>query len=186
MMSMGHIKGGFTLIELLVVIAIIGILSTIAMTSLNGARRRARDATRVSDLNEIQKAVELYYSTNGSYPNTSGSWRSECAAWGSYANNNVVPGIVPAHMASLPRDPNMDTVNSKYCYVYRSDGTDYAILDLGWTTAIGAEDLDPKIAFAAQPALVDPVRDGGTVSCSVEITSHIRGWKVSSDGAKCW
>lgn len=35
---------GFTLIELLVVIAIIGILSTIAMTSLNGAKKKASDA----------------------------------------------------------------------------------------------------------------------------------------------
>lgn len=35
---------GFTLIELLVVIAIIGILSTIAMTSLSGARKKANDA----------------------------------------------------------------------------------------------------------------------------------------------
>lgn len=177
---------GFTLIELLVVIAIIGILSTIAMTSLNGARRRARDATRISNLKEIQKAVELYYSNNGSYPSTSGSWRSECAAWGSYANNNVVPGIVPSMMETLPRDPNMDTVNSKYCYVYSSNGTDYAILNLGWTTAAGAEDTDPKIGFAAQPALIDPVRDGGSVACAIESTSHIRGWKIFSEGAKCW
>lgn len=177
---------GFTLIELLVVIAIIGILSTVALTSLNGARRRANDAKRISNLKEMQKAVELYYYTNGSYPNTSGSWRSECAAWSSYANNNVIPGIVPTYMSSLPEDPNMDKTNSKYCYVYRSNGTDYAILDLGWTTAAGAEDTDPKIGFAAQPSLIDPVRDGGTVACSTEITSHIRGWKVSSPGAACW
>jgi prepilin-type N-terminal cleavage/methylation domain-containing protein len=45
---------GFTLIELLVVIAIIGILSTIAMTSLNGARKKAADASFKSTVTSIQ------------------------------------------------------------------------------------------------------------------------------------
>lgn len=38
-MVMIYKQKGFTLIELLVVIAIIGILSTVAMTSLNSARK---------------------------------------------------------------------------------------------------------------------------------------------------
>lgn len=176
---------GFTLIELLVVISIIGVLSTIAMTSLNGARRRAWDAKRISDLKETQKAVELYYYTHGAYPNTSGSWRSECALWGGYTNANVIPGIVPGHMAFLPADPSMDRANSKYCYLYRSNGVDYAILDLGWGTAAGAADPDPKINFSGQPSLIDPTRDGGTASCTVDGV-NIRAWKVSSEGGKCW
>ena len=45
---------GFTLIELLVVIAIIGILSTIAMTSLNGARKKAADASFKSSVASLQ------------------------------------------------------------------------------------------------------------------------------------
>jgi len=50
---------GFTLIELLVVIAIIGILSTIAMTSLNGARRKAADASYKSSVSSIQSGAIL-------------------------------------------------------------------------------------------------------------------------------
>ena len=46
-------KKGFTLIELLVVIAIIGLLSSIAVVSLNGARAKARDAKRVSDVKQL-------------------------------------------------------------------------------------------------------------------------------------
>ena len=52
---------GFTLVELLVVIAIIGLLSTIAFISLNRARAKARDSKRISDVRQLQSALELYY-----------------------------------------------------------------------------------------------------------------------------
>ncbi|HUV43179.1 MAG TPA: type II secretion system protein [Patescibacteria group bacterium] len=51
---------GFTLIELLVVISIIGILATLLIANIGGIRERARDARRKSDLNQIQKALEMY------------------------------------------------------------------------------------------------------------------------------
>jgi len=59
---------GFTLIELLVVISIIGMLSSIVLASLNTARAKARDARRVSDLRQVQTALEFYYDKHGNYP----------------------------------------------------------------------------------------------------------------------
>ena len=50
---------GFTLIELLVVIAIIGLLSTMAVVSLNSARGKARDAKRVSDVKQLSNIIEM-------------------------------------------------------------------------------------------------------------------------------
>ena len=50
-------RKGFTLIELLVVIAIIGILASIVMVSLSGARAKGRDARRQSDIKNIQLAL---------------------------------------------------------------------------------------------------------------------------------
>ena len=59
---------GFTLIELLVVIAIIGLLSTLAVVSLNNARTKSRDARRIADVKQIQTALELYFTDNAGYP----------------------------------------------------------------------------------------------------------------------
>ncbi|MEX0917163.1 MAG: prepilin-type N-terminal cleavage/methylation domain-containing protein [Candidatus Paceibacterota bacterium] len=59
---------GFTLIELLVVIAIIGILSSVVLASLNTARESSRDARRLSDVKQIQAALELYFDDKGEYP----------------------------------------------------------------------------------------------------------------------
>jgi len=62
------LKKGFTLIELLVVVAIIGLLASIVMTSLNSARAKAKDTRRITNVREIEKALELYYDINNTYP----------------------------------------------------------------------------------------------------------------------
>src|SRR5690349_14220773 len=67
-MSRSTRTAGFTLIELLIVIAIIGLLATIAMVAINGARAKARDNKRVTDLKQTQKALEFSYEPGSGYP----------------------------------------------------------------------------------------------------------------------
>lgn len=68
--SIKNTKKGFTLIELLVVIAIIGILSSVVLASLSTARQKSRDAKRISDIGQVQLALELFFDANQSYATT--------------------------------------------------------------------------------------------------------------------
>lgn len=63
-----HRKKGFTLIELVVVIGLIALLATIVLSNLNGSRMKSRDVQRVSDINQIQKALQLYVTNQGKFP----------------------------------------------------------------------------------------------------------------------
>ncbi|HBH71636.1 MAG: hypothetical protein UU88_C0009G0011 [Parcubacteria group bacterium GW2011_GWC1_42_11] len=170
-------KKGFTLIELLVVIAIIGILSSVVLSSLNSARQKARDAQRVSNLTQIRTALEMYYHDNGSYSNPGWAWRSECNAWGGFAANDVIPGLIPTYLPSFPSDPSMNKTDNTSCYLYLSNGTDYALIDY----AI----VDPGFSYVSKPTFIDPTRDSGSNPCVYE-GGALWSWKVSSSGGACW
>lgn len=61
-------KRAFTLIELLVVVSIIGLLSSLSLVSLNGARAKARDAKRMTDLRAISDAIQRFNLDTDDYP----------------------------------------------------------------------------------------------------------------------
>ena len=95
-------RSGFTLIELLVVISIIGLLASVVLTSLNSARTSAQDAKRVSDLNQLQKSIELYYHNTGSYPASDG-WVHNSSG------QTLYDALVSNYIAQIPIDPTPDT-----------------------------------------------------------------------------
>jgi len=113
---------GFTLIELLVVIAIIGILATFVLASFNVSRLKARDAVRMSDLTQIQLALEQFYDDVGSYPTcTGGSNVNICSspttdAYGALSTLNGSGISITTYLRSVPLDPT--NTNAEYGYYY--------------------------------------------------------------------
>lgn len=140
---------GFTLIELLVVIAIIGLLASTVLASLDTVRAKARDAKRISDLNQIRLALELYFADNGYYPASGCGW--DCngyrysysvASWAALASD-LAPYIDP-----LPIDP----VNNA-CAPWGSSNTclSYAYGNVGRVTQEPQYDLTTHLETPNHP-----------------------------------
>lgn len=53
----------------MVTIGIIAALSGVLLVNFSGSRGKARDATRISDVGQLQLAVQLYYDRCGQFPN---------------------------------------------------------------------------------------------------------------------
>jgi len=111
---------GFTLIELLVVIAIIGLLATMSVIALSGAREKARDSRRLSDIKQMQTALEMYYSASSSYPTSiSGTIEADGNVYMADVPSNPEPANDSA-CSDLPTDQD-------YIYTQTDSGGSYTI-----------------------------------------------------------
>ncbi|HEQ78175.1 MAG TPA: prepilin-type N-terminal cleavage/methylation domain-containing protein [Euryarchaeota archaeon] len=130
-------KKGFTLIELLVVISIIGLLSSVILASLNTARSKARDAQRISDLKQIQLALELYRDENGSYPVGPDVYNGVLLYY--YNNWNTLSTVLTGYIPKVPQDPigsaqgippasASSYSGLSYTYYSSSDGSAYQLM----------------------------------------------------------
>ncbi|MDD4412231.1 MAG: type II secretion system protein [Patescibacteria group bacterium] len=106
---------GFTLIELLVVIVIIGILATLATVALSAAKVKARDAKRISDIKQMQTALELYYNEESTYPPTTALTVGQ-ALVGTQSGKTF--------MGKIPAGPN---TGETYTYAQINGGTSYTL-----------------------------------------------------------
>ncbi len=76
---------GFTLIELVIVIAIIAVLATTIVSIINPVeyQKVARDTVRLSSLNSISQALELYFAEYKSYPDALANGTIDLSAYNS-------------------------------------------------------------------------------------------------------
>jgi type II secretion system protein G len=122
---------GFTIVELLIVIVVVAILAAITVTAYNGIQQRGRDAQRVSDMNTIVKALEMYKVQTGNYPVANGT--NEIAGWEVSSKNPhqfLLPLKTAGIISGVPVDPVNDTTAGIYYKYYRysagSNGCDTA------------------------------------------------------------
>ena len=131
---LNKIQTGFTLIELLVVIAIIGLLASIILVSLNGARLKARDTKRIADNKQIMTALELYYVDNQSvYPASGGATNGPNAAWSNSSDASwiTLQTLLAPYISKLPIDPTNQSgwaASGYYSYSYFSCSRAYMLV----------------------------------------------------------
>ncbi len=141
-------RKGFTLIELLVVIAIIGILAAFAMVSLGGARTKARDAKRVSDMRQVMQALEMYYSDNNAYPIADNASPGGPIQSGSTVYMTKFPNNPSPRNDGSPACPNSD-----YTYTQDDAGISYHIVYcLGGLTG----DIEAGTHYATPAGIANP------------------------------
>lgn len=119
------LQKAFTVIELLVVIAVIGLLATIIIVRLGSLRAGARDSKRVTEVNSLRIALELYYTDSGEYPKSTEDeeWCSLEGAGERPECTELVSGITPL-FPQLPGDPlfgqGKEPTGRLYSYQYIS------------------------------------------------------------------
>lgn len=102
-------KKWFSLIELLVVITIMWILAVGGISTYTSYLQRARDNTRLTDINELNSWVNLYYQDRWQYPNT----------WDNWTSTSVTS--VNSYVENLRQDPNhwINCDGSTCVYAYK-------------------------------------------------------------------
>ncbi len=109
--SKERFKRGFTLIELTVVIGIVAILYAIIFGSVSNSKSHSRDDKRISDIKQIQVALEQFNEACQQYPATPLTLNTSCVSTG---EENVTFG---SYIPNIPTDPQN---SSSYVYTRTS------------------------------------------------------------------
>lgn len=101
----------------MIVIAILGVLATLISGNFITSLKKGRDARRKTDLEQIQRALEMYYEDNKAYPLTAAVV---------FGNQLCYPGAngcnTKVYMQKLPDDPSP---GKHYSYEAATDGSYY-------------------------------------------------------------
>jgi len=114
-------SNGFTLIELLLVIIITGILITVISGSFFTSLKKGRDARRKADLEQIQRALEMYYEDKRVYPTATANTGLPTAS--KLCETGACVYTEKKYMLKIPSDP---IASQNYLYV-SSDGSSYQL-----------------------------------------------------------
>ncbi len=128
-----------TLLEVLIIIAIIALVGTLAAVAVGAARSKERDATRLSNVRQVQSALEDYFNENNAYPEGENlplgdsaqsaclgitGFRADCSS-----ESATIIRIVPrVYESGLPGKVTCGNPARKaFCYSLKNEGDAYAI-----------------------------------------------------------
>ena len=128
-----------SVIEVLVVLLLVGLVGTFAAVAVNAARSMQRDAVRLSNVRQIQSAMENYFNEANAYPAGTGlplgdSSQSACLGSRGFASDcsgdervllRVVIGAIDTGLdgAAVCGTP----ARNAFCYDAKQDGASYGI-----------------------------------------------------------
>lgn len=131
------IKRGFTLIELLVVVGIISLFASITFAFARTSRQYGNDAKRISQLEQVKTALEMYYDDNGKYPGSSENkvrWGGSWSDWWIADANGLVDlkVVLKPYISILPVTSGADVAAPfgccAYTYFVNESGSKYDLI----------------------------------------------------------
>lgn len=161
---MNQYARGFTLVELIVVIAIIGMLFSVVVALFSGAQRDAKDKRRVADLQQLQKALELYHVDHQGFPKESEG------ANGNTATNATFKNIMAEYLRGTPTDPiNNDTFFYYYDGAHQCGDREYAVIFARQMEDPGNANYDEFFDTTCAGVLDGEGRGGGEGSYNIRV-----------------
>lgn len=109
---------GFTVVELLIVIVVIAILAAISIVSYSSLRGDADNSRRISDMNNIVKALEVYRLKTGQYPDITTNAACSSSDWetSDRCPEQFLAVLKPYMGGKVPVEPSGSTYSYKYAY----------------------------------------------------------------------
>ncbi len=112
-------KKGFTLVEIIVVVFIIGVITSFVVVSFSNPRQKSRDIKRISDITQLQMALNSYYQFEGTYP--------ESLVAGQSLVGSSTEIVFIQNIPQNPAYPDEDCVFDEYHYSYSPGESTYYI-----------------------------------------------------------
>lgn len=152
-------KRGFTILELSIVIVILTIISSLMFVSFNTARQVNRDTKRVTDIQEMQAALALYYRDWGRYPLTS------AVTGGVNFASGTITYLTPWPQNPQPRDDG-SCLDVDYLYMAVASGAKPSVsYSIQFCLGAANTDIGPGINYAIPGDIITCVPNC-VLSCS--------------------
>jgi len=117
----------FTLVELIITIVILSILSTIAFLSFNSYSSSSRDSVRLSDINSINKSLELYQVNVWRYPDPTNVYMTVTYSWWAIFEQWKLWDTVITAIWKISKKPVDPLKNTEYTYSANMNNSTYQL-----------------------------------------------------------